>query len=556
MRTTAPYEVNPRQLRALVFLLALLPLMPAAFVFRFLIEENRAERLEARTHAGEVYQKFLTATRAPLAASASRQVPVLPAGENTDPWQIFAACEVADTFLVVGPHGLLAPPPPFAARAIPGAVPPARQAAAEQLAHNLLESGLTHVSVAGAARTRWRFFAENPEPLFAVALPSSAGGPPAQTVLLVTTRHHLLDEVAGYYDKLLDRRSVLRVIDENGESTLLLTRDTSAQPVGEELAHMSLPAPLPTWRVQLFGADASLVDGMIHDQITYYAWMLGSMLLLTAVIAAAAGWTLSRRIALNELSNDALTTVAHEMKTPLSSTRMLLDTLLEKRYRGGPVQVEEYLRLMMGENQRLERLVGSFQMLGHLERSHGPGSGLKLAPVNAADVIATACAQLAPRWRESGSTVQVEMAEPPPVLHGDEEALTAALVNLLDNAAKYSAPGQQITVRAASSAHGTLLEVADHGIGIPAEEQERIFERFYQSDRRLARTHEGCGLGLSIVQSVVRLHGGTITVKSAPGRGSTFTMWLPLAGAAETGHVPGEKRGGPWQWLWRRRRAA
>jgi signal transduction histidine kinase len=149
-----------------------------------------------------------------------------------------------------------------------------------------------------------------------------------------------------------------------------------------------------------------------------------------------------------------------------------------------------------------------------------------------------------------------EPLEPPPVLYGDEEALTAALVNLLDNAAKYSAPGQQITVRAASNSHGTLLEVADHGIGIPAEEQERIFERFYQSDRRLARTHEGCGLGLSIVQSVVRLHGGTITVKSAPGRGSTFTMWLPLAGTAETGHVPGEKRGGPWQWLWRRRRAA
>jgi signal transduction histidine kinase len=556
MRTTAPYEVNPRQLRALVFLLALLPLMPAAFVFRFLIEEIRAERLEARTHAGEVYQKFLDATRTPLAAFAARQVPILPGGANADPWQIFAACEVADTVLAVGPHGVLAMPPPFVAGATPGVIPPSRRAAAEQLARNLLESGLTHVSVAGAARTRWRFFAENPEPLFAVALPSAAGGPPAQTVLLVTTRHHLLDEIAGYYDKLLDRRSVLRVIDENGESTLLLTGDASAQPAGEELAHMSLPPPLPTWRVQLFGADASLVDGMIHDQISYYAWLLGSMLLLTAVIAATAGWTLSRRIALNELSNDALTTVAHEMKTPLSSTRMLLETLLQKRYRGGPAQVEEYLQLMAGENQRLERLVGSFQMLGHLERSHGPGAGLKPAPVSAAEIIATACAQLAPRWRESGSTVQLEIADPPPVLYADEEALTAALVNLLDNAAKYSEPGKQITVRASSGAGGTLLEVADHGIGIPAAEQERIFERFYQSDRRLARTHEGCGLGLSIVQSVVRLHGGTIAVKSVPGRGSTFTVWLPLEGAAEAGRASGERRGGPWQWWLRRWRTA
>jgi signal transduction histidine kinase len=552
MRTTAPYEVNPRQLRALVLLLALLPLMPAAFVFRFLIEEIHAERLEARTHAGEVYQKFLNATRAPLAASAWRQINPAPGGANIDPWKIFAACEVADTVLGVGPHGVLAPPPRFGA----GAVSPTRQAGAVQLAGNLLESGLTRVSIASAARTRWRFFAENPEPLFAVALPSAEGGTPAPTVLLVASRQHLLDEIAGYYDKLLDPRSVLRVIDENGEATLLLARDAASQPVGEELAHMALPPPLPTWRVQLFGADASLVDGMIHEQINYYAWMLGSMLLLTGVIAAVAGWTLSRRIALNELSNDALTTVAHEMKTPLSSTRMLLDTLLQGRYHGGEAQVREYLELMAGENQRLERLVGSFQLLAHLERSHGPGSELRRAPVSASEIISAACAQLAPRWLESGSTVRVEVSEPPPVLYADQAALTAALVNLLDNAAKYSNPGQEITVRASDGPGGAWLEVADQGIGIPAAEQERIFERFYQSDRRLARTYEGCGLGLSIVQSVVRLHGGTITVKSTPGRGSTFTMRLPPAPSLETGCVAGERRRGPWQWLRRRRGTA
>jgi two-component system phosphate regulon sensor histidine kinase PhoR len=364
----------------------------------------------------------------------------------------------------------------------------------------------------------------------------------------------LLEEIGAFYDKLLDRKSVLRVIDENGESTPLLARDTTAEAAGEELAQTSLLPPLPPWRIELFSVDATLVDGIMHEQIVSYAWMLGSMLALTGIIAAAAGWTLSRRIAFNELSNDALTTVAHEMKTPLSSTRMLLETLLQGRYRGGPAQVEEYLRLMAAENERLERLVSSFQMLGRLEHSRGPGAGLRLVRVTAAEIVDAACRQLAPRLQATGCTIAVEIAEPGPVLLADKEALTAAVVNLLDNAAKYSEPGEPITVRASNEPARALLEVVDQGIGIPADDQERIFERFYQSDRRLSRTYEGCGLGLSIVQSVIRLHGGTISVKSAPGRGSTFSVRLPRTHG--TPQAAPADRGRPWDWLLRRRPAA
>jgi signal transduction histidine kinase len=538
MRTAAPYEVNPRQLRALVLLLALLPLMPAVFVLRFLIEEIRAERLEARAHAKEVYQTFLTATRTSLAAYAWRQIPPLPSVGDADPWQVFRATENADTVLLVGSHGKLTAPPPPTAGAANG-----RENSAEKLAQTLLDSGLNHISLANATRQRWRFFSETPQPLFALALSPPAGNTASPVLLLIATRRHVLEEIGAYYEKLLDSKSVLRVIDENGESAPLLARDTTAQPAGEELAQMALPPPLPTWRVELFSADPTMIDGITHAQISTYAWLLGSMLTLTGIIAALAGWTLSRRIAFNELSNDALTTVAHEMKTPLSSTRMLLETLLQKRYRGGPAQVEEYLRLMAGENERLERLVGSFQMLGRLEHSRGPGAGLRLVRVTAAEIADAACRQLAPRLQATGCTVTVEIPDPSPVVLADKEALTAAVVNLLDNAAKYSEPGRPITVRAAHEPDGVLLEVADEGIGIPADEQERIFERFYQSDRRLSRNYDGCGLGLSIVQSVIRLHGGTISVKSAPGRGSTFSVRLPRASGAAQPAV--SERSGP-----------
>lgn len=108
MRTAAPYQVNPRQLRALVLLLALLPLVPAAFVIRFLVEEMHNERSEARAHAKEVYQKFLSDTRPALAASAWRHIPVTRPGQAAEPWrEIFAHAEPADAVLLVGDHGKL-----------------------------------------------------------------------------------------------------------------------------------------------------------------------------------------------------------------------------------------------------------------------------------------------------------------------------------------------------------------------------------------------------------------------------------------------------------------
>ncbi len=549
MRTVAPYEVNPRQLRALVLLLALLPLVPTAFVIRFFYEEVRTERAEARVRAKEVYQKLLTDHRATLANDTWQQIPRLAGADAADPWKVFAAADAADAVLVIGPRGKLALPPAPAAPDSP--ILAARETAALQLSRGLLDTGLNRIPVTNAARMRWRFLSETPEPLFALVVPTVATAPAVPAFLLVTTRRHFLHEIGTFYRKRLDARTLVRVMDENGDAVNLPAPDVQTPPAGEKLAEMALPAPLPAWRVQIFSVDATLVEGIMHDQIVSYTRILGAMLTLTALIAAVAGWTLSRRIAFNELSNDALAAVAHEMKTPLSSTRMLLETLLQGRYQGGAAQVEEYLRLMVGENERLERLVNGFQMLGRLEHSHRRGSDLRLVPVPLAEVIEAARAQLAPRLEETQREVLVHIADPPPICLADREALTAALVNLLDNAVKYSEPGTPISVRATADEDGILLEVEDQGIGIPADEQDKIFERFYQSDQRLARTYGGCGLGLSIVQSVVRLHGGTVAVRSTPGRGSTFTVRLPRSGGTAPAVAVDSPRA--FSWLLRRR---
>jgi two-component system phosphate regulon sensor histidine kinase PhoR len=126
-------------------------------------------------------------------------------------------------------------------------------------------------------------------------------------------------------------------------------------------------------------------------------------------------------------------------------------------------------------------------------------------------------------------TVEPEL----PDVHADREALATVLVNLLDNAYKYSAGERRIAVRVRRESARVVFAVADSGIGIHPRDHKRIFQRFFQVDRRLSRETGGVGLGLSIVELIVRAHRGSIRVESRPGEGSTFSVYVPIAAASE-----------------------
>jgi two-component system phosphate regulon sensor histidine kinase PhoR len=135
----------------------------------------------------------------------------------------------------------------------------------------------------------------------------------------------------------------------------------------------------------------------------------------------------------------------------------------------------------------------------------------------------------------AGADLHVDIAPDLPDLMADADALSTALVNLLDNALKYTPEEKRILVRARRDGDASVsFVVEDNGIGIPIKEQRRIFRRFYRVDQRLTRETTGVGLGLSIVELIVRAHGGTVTVSSAPGSGSTFALRLPRAAARVT----------------------
>jgi two-component system phosphate regulon sensor histidine kinase PhoR len=136
------------------------------------------------------------------------------------------------------------------------------------------------------------------------------------------------------------------------------------------------------------------------------------------------------------------------------------------------------------------------------------------------------------RLHAPGCSLDLDIDNGVAPLSADEDALVTVMVNLLDNACKYTPGPRRISVSAAGEGDKVILRVKDNGIGIAPREQRRIFRRFYQVDQRLARETGGCGLGLSIVEFVVRAHGGKVVVNSSPGAGSTFSVVLPKGAAA------------------------
>jgi len=285
--------------------------------------------------------------------------------------------------------------------------------------------------------------------------------------------------------------------------------------------------PLKGWRLAIRLEDRSLFDDSVNNDAGLYLWM-GLLCIVAIVLLAAlmAGY-LSRQVRLARLKNDLVATVSHELKTPLASIRMLVDTLLEG-HPGDAHERREYLEMISKENARLTRLIDSFLTFSRMERNK---KTFDFVPGDPAAIARTALAAVRDRFEADGFRLECEIAADLPRIVADSDALVTALLNLLDNAHKYSAEVKHVRLDVVRRGEHVCFEVSDRGIGMTGRAARRVFDRFYQADQRLARRAGGCGLGLSIVKFVVDAHSGSVDVSSRPGQGSTFTVKLPCAGS-------------------------
>jgi signal transduction histidine kinase len=229
---------------------------------------------------------------------------------------------------------------------------------------------------------------------------------------------------------------------------------------------------------------------------------------------------------LTRMKNDFVATVTHELKTPLASTRLFVDTLLEGRCRDEQQQ-REYLELIARENKRLSRLIDNFLTFSRMERNKKTFCFENCAPASIATIAADAVRE---NYECANCKISIAITDGLPPIVADTDAMVTVLLNLLDNACKYSNGDKRIELRVFEKDHAICFQVEDNGIGIPKRELSKIMERFYQIDQSLTRKVGGAGLGLSIVNFIVEAHGGKIGVESEPDVGSVFTVTIPLNG--------------------------
>lgn len=236
--------------------------------------------------------------------------------------------------------------------------------------------------------------------------------------------------------------------------------------------------------------------------------------------------TASRELKVSQMKTDFVSNVSHELRTPLSSVRVFGEFLRLGRVKE-PEKIREYGQYIETESRRLTQLINNILDFSKIE------SGRKTYQFERADVgevISETLKTLEVQLKQNGFSIIFEA--PPDALAPvviDADAIAQAFMNLLDNAVKYSASAKEIVVRLDEAEGFIRLSVTDHGIGIAREEQEKIFDKFYRVSTGLVHDVKGSGLGLSLVKHIVEAHRGRVTVKSEPGRGSSFTIHLPAA---------------------------
>jgi signal transduction histidine kinase len=229
---------------------------------------------------------------------------------------------------------------------------------------------------------------------------------------------------------------------------------------------------------------------------------------------------------LDKSRNQFVSNASHELKTPLTTMKIMLESMMYQPDMPPEVRAD-FMKDINHEIDRLTGIVTDLLVLTRLDSS----KEMKREPVNMSELTEETVHLLTPAAEKKNQTLKEDVQEGI-ILDGDRSKLSQILYNLMDNAIKYTQEEGTIRVSLRQENDNIVWRVKDNGIGIPTEDQDHIFERFYRVDKSRGRESGGTGLGLSIVKQMVKMHDGTISVYSEPGNGSEFVVVFPRKGAA------------------------
>jgi signal transduction histidine kinase len=314
---------------------------------------------------------------------------------------------------------------------------------------------------------------------------------------------------------------VVRVTDSDG--TMLYENARTRSSESFEVKRVMHTPSYEGVTLQLRPRDRSIEEEVRRLAITKTALIgfIDVMLLAGLVLVWA---NVRRELRLLRLKSDFVANVSHELKTPLALIRLFAETL-----ELGRVPTEEkkqqYHRIINKESRRLTQLINNILDFSRIEAGR---KEYRFVRSDLAAVVRDVVDAYRFQIEQQGFSLEVSIADDLPEMAIDPEALSQALINLVNNAIKYSPDEKAIAVSARREGDRVLVSVRDRGIGIPKNEQRRIFEKFYRVETSVVHTTKGSGLGLALVQHITEAHGGHVEVVSAPGEGSTFTLSLPV----------------------------
>jgi signal transduction histidine kinase len=365
-----------------------------------------------------------------------------------------------------------------------------------------------------------RHFLAGDQVFLAAVLKTATGAP----VLAAVTRNpevfrrEILEPALGTQER---PTTILAILDHRGRPVY------SREPLdsADRIVAVAFGEALPEWRVALYQPPGTSPRAAVRRQITIFTAAF-CLLLLVIVAGLVATYRLVRReTEMVRLKADFVANVSHDLKTPLSLIRMFGETLEMGRL-PDEAKRQEYYRVITREAERLSRLIDNVLDFSRIE---GGRRRYDLSPTPVDPLVRETLEVFDYPLAQQGFAVEVTVASDLPEVPMDADAVGQALANLVDNAIKYSVGRKVLRVDARIQDDSLALSVADEGIGIPREEQARIFEKFYRVGRSDTQGRRGSGVGLALVRHIAEAHGGRVTVDSRPGAGSRFTLWLPLA---------------------------
>jgi signal transduction histidine kinase len=286
----------------------------------------------------------------------------------------------------------------------------------------------------------------------------------------------------------------------------------------------------PDWALEFHLPPPRLIRTFLLSRRGLYFFVF---LLIAGILVFGLALTIrsvSHELELARMKSDFVSTVSHEFKSPLTSIRQLAEMLQSGRV-PSEERRQQYYDVLLEQSERLALLTDNILSLAKIEEGRAE---FAFETTDMSALLTNIVSSFRERVRHEGFDIELKVQTPIPVIAVDRTALSQAITNLIDNAVKYSGESRRVEVSASADEQSAVISVQDFGIGIKKEDIDKVFERFFRGGDELTRTVKGSGLGLTLVKEIIEAHRGKVQVESEPGKGSVFTIRLPLPQGKES----------------------